>query len=219
MKAEHRKELETNALADRMGRLLQSARQTPQRSAVWYFITAVVAALVVVLAYRYWHTKKRDNSEAWVNYYLQGPHAKDVAENFADRPQGKAVKFDLYGQLLWETITQLGTDPKGRINRLRQLSGLFENLRDECEKEPILQAEAMYALAVIDETLAIEDRANLDSATERYKELKQKHGDTVYGKLAAERLKILEDETANRELRDLYQTLQIELKVDRKKGP
>ena len=43
MKAEHRKELETNVLADRMGRVVQKIRTRPQRRVVLYVVGGVVA--------------------------------------------------------------------------------------------------------------------------------------------------------------------------------
>ena len=53
MKAEHRKELETNVLANRMGRLLETAKQKPQRGTVMWILFGVAVLVVVFLVARW----------------------------------------------------------------------------------------------------------------------------------------------------------------------
>jgi len=52
MKAEHRKELETNALAERMGRVVQGMKQAPQKRTMLWMVLVAVAVVVVVAGAR-----------------------------------------------------------------------------------------------------------------------------------------------------------------------
>src|SRR5438128_2541081 len=47
MKAEHRKELETNILADKMGKFITGAKTGPSRGSVRYLVIAAVVVLAI----------------------------------------------------------------------------------------------------------------------------------------------------------------------------
>src|SRR5207249_11156878 len=51
MKAGHRKELQTNMLADSMGRLLQEIRARPQSASIVLWVLGVLAVVIVVVWY------------------------------------------------------------------------------------------------------------------------------------------------------------------------
>ena len=65
----------------------------------------------------------------------------------------------------------------------------------------------MYALAVIEETLAVENRSRLDSAKDLYEDVAKKHPDSAFGQLAAKRVDALTNDTTRKEITDLYQEL------------
>ena len=63
MKAEHRKELQTNALADRLGRLLQGVQSKPS-SGVVLFGGLIVLAVAILLGWRYYYTARARSRSA-----------------------------------------------------------------------------------------------------------------------------------------------------------
>src|SRR5437762_11293650 len=78
MKAEHRKQLHTNALADRMGKLVNTLKQKPQKRTVLYVILGLAAVLAVFIWYRYNTNKKLERSQLWV--WLDNGHGLFVNE-------------------------------------------------------------------------------------------------------------------------------------------
>ena len=60
MKAEHRKELQTNALADRMGRFFQRMKARPRKKSV--FLWFVVILVVVVAGGYLWVRSKKSSA-------------------------------------------------------------------------------------------------------------------------------------------------------------
>lgn len=217
MKAEHRKELATNALADRMGRLLEGVKQKPQRGTVFWIILGVAAAVVVFLAVRWYSVGKVENSEGWYAYYVSMFNGDDkaVLESHAEQMQGKAVRFDQNWAGMWTAIKKIGVDPKGAKELLTIVKRRYEQLKEECEGDPVLVPEAMYALAIIEETLAIEDRKHLDTAIDYYDEVAKKHPNSAYGQLAAKRLETLNSSEGRREVSQIYQDLQTLTRMDR----
>ena len=214
MKAEHRKELETNVLADRMGRLLENIKQKPERGTLFWVICGIVAVVVTFLVVRYYQVGKNENSDAWFAYYIGDKQA--IRELYGDKMPAKAFAFDRAWQDLWTAIARFGVDPKGAEQTLRDVSRMDQILEDECEGDPFLVPEAIYGMAVAEETLAIKDRNNLDRAIDYYKELVEKHSKSAYGKLARERLDILEEPDRSTEVREVYQDLQRLIRPDRK---
>jgi hypothetical protein len=210
MKAEHRKELETNVLADRMGRLLDTVKQKPQRGTVGWVILGVVVVVVVFLTVRWYRVQQVEKSDAWLDYYLL-PYTQDVRgllENNRDKMQGKAVRFDQASVILWDGITKLGADPGAR-EKLHSAKRIYTELREECEGDPALVPEAIYGQALAEESLAIEDRKHLDAAIDYYKELAdEKYRSTSFGKLAEKRLEILNDPTKLEEVSKIYQDIE-----------
>src|SRR5262249_39100901 len=60
MKAEHRKELQTNALADRLGRMLQGMKSRPQAAPVIFWVVA--GLLVVGIVGTIWYLRARSST-------------------------------------------------------------------------------------------------------------------------------------------------------------
>jgi hypothetical protein len=209
MKAEHRKELETNVLADRMGRLLDTVKQKPQRGTVGWVVLGVVVMVVVFLTVRWYRMQQVERSDAWFDYYLVQitGDIRGLLESHRDRVPGKAVRFHLAADQLWDGVTKIGADP-GWKEKLQTAQKTFADLREECEGDPVLVPEAMYGEALAEEALALEDRKHLDRAIDSYKEIVEKHSKSVYATLAEKRLDILNDPDKRREVSDIYHMLQ-----------
>lgn len=207
MKAEHRKELETNVLADRLGRVVTNLKQGPQRGTALYVVLGILVAALVFFSVRWYRVTEDENSVAWLS--LEAGEHKSLQENFPQSKPATAVRFQLAWFLMWETgIKKLGADQKGALESLQEARIRYEELKKEVAGDPVLEPEAMYCLAQIEETMAVQDpRKHLENAAEMYQELAKAHPKSAYGQLAEKRAEILNDETKRAEVARLYQDL------------
>ena len=213
MKAEHRKELETNVLADRMGRLLATAKQKPRGGTVLWILLGMVVLVVVFLSMRWYSVGKSENSDGWYALYVND--YKGLQESYLDKLQGQALRFDIAWEQLWGSIRKLGADPNGAKADLLKAKQQYDTLRKECEGDPVLVPEAIYGLAVIEETLALDDRSHLNKAIEYYEDVSKQFRQSAYGQLAAKRLETLNSEEGRREVNEIYQDLSNLIRMDR----
>ena|SRR5579862_772681 len=193
MKAEHRKELQTNALADLLGRTVRKARSGPSFSWFWAFIVLIILGVGV----GYWwisKNKARENAEAWARLdYNDRESLKELATEYKDTKQGQAARFTMAFGYLWDGIRLLGTGEsrlvQGGVEYLQGAKQIFEQLADECKDDNELLAEAKYHLAVAQESLAGFDIKLLEDARKNYEELtKGDLASTPYGVLAKKRM-------------------------------
>lgn len=234
MKAEHRKELETNVLADRMGRALEGLKSKPQRGTMFIVVVGIVAVAVAFFGMRWYRMSKSENSEAWYLCYrffefadgtsqdsLQAARElqKHIEESHGDKAQGRFTRMQFNHRDTWYGILLLGADPKGSRSRLNRASAVYEEILKQSEDDPVLAPEAMYGMAIIEETLAIDDRKHLDRAMEMYEDLtkNKEYAKSAYAKLAEHRLETLRDDSRRREVNDVYMDLQRMMRFDLKK--
>lgn len=68
MKAEHRKQLETNTLADTLGKIIQSVKHGFNRNA-WIVVGVIVAGFVLFLIWREFSARsQRSNASLWYKW-------------------------------------------------------------------------------------------------------------------------------------------------------
>jgi hypothetical protein len=226
MKAEHRKELQTNTLADMLGRTVRKVRSTSQ---VPWVKVAVVVAVAGGIGLFVWlrANKARTNSELWteVDAGTITVLAKLSEKDYQDTNQGKAARFQLAFELLWnQGIKMMGYNPKyaqsGIIKGLTEYEKMIEE--KEVKGDPVLEPEAMYNVAVGYETLTAFDAPiggpnRLDEALKKYQEL-AKHSDygkTAYGLQAQKRAAQLSDPAQRDEILRFYQELGTRTKIGR----
>ena len=236
MKAEHRKELETNILADRMGRLVQRVKTKPQRRTVLYFVLVLVLLIAGLVYYRLRVGHTQQNAQHWWQLYVAPkPWVEEMAgvavvnegqrkgrtlvDNTEFGKAGKAARMQLARFFLWEQgVRDLGGVTGGTATRaminIGNAEELYKTAIDEKPDDPLLLAEAYYGMAVIQETRALQDTAYLKKAVTAYKILLQdEFSKTGYAELAKNRLKILEDKKLNDELVNVCRELQRELRI------
>src|ERR1700733_10964809 len=95
MKAEHRKELQTNTLADMLGRTVRKARSGGGLS--WFKVFLVLFVGAVVLGF-FWvrSNKARENAEAWAKIeYNDGKSLEELVSDLRDTKQGQAARFTI----------------------------------------------------------------------------------------------------------------------------
>ena len=234
MKAEHRKELQTNALADRMGKLVQRVKTRPSGLTALYVILALVVGIALFLfVYRFPNIRAKSDSDLWVefedgaqpyiNKLVEGPDwirlSKTAVkeDQYGKTPQGKAARMQNAWYFLWEMgIKILAADPEFALQNVRRAERMYLVLAKDNLDDPVYMPEALYNLAVIEETLAVQDKGDgkdrarqLTSAARMYEELAEKYKDSAHGKMAAERALLLKKDSATyKEISSFYQDFQ-----------
>jgi hypothetical protein len=154
MKAEHRKELQTNVLADRMGRLVQGMRSGGQStSAVAWFL--IVLAVGVFLAW-YFASGPSAQSAAWVKLY-EDTNPEDL-ENAAKSEPGtlpwRTAQFQQARIALQEGLENIYSERRSTaIKDLVNARRLYEELRPQCVDAPLLVQETLLGEAKAEEGL------------------------------------------------------------------
>jgi hypothetical protein len=216
MKAEHRKELETNSLAEGVGKLIQQVKKPKDRSLVIYLVIAVVVVGLLSLYALVRSRRVEQGAEYWL--YLdnggRGLLSELMKESNAETNQGKSARLQFAWIKFWENgVKSIGSEPD---NAMRMLDGLvkeYRELADSCKGDPVFEPEALYAMAVIEETRAIQDRRQLDVALQKYKDLAKDHPKSAHGIEAAKRVEVLEDPRKRAEIVQFYQDMQQSLRV------
>ncbi|MCS6851808.1 MAG: hypothetical protein NZ700_11640 [Gemmataceae bacterium] len=187
MKAEHRKELETNTLADQLGRWLQQARGAFSGAGWWFW----GALALVVLAIVGWHLWSRSSlsrrSALWTREDQAASQAQiEELEKLAAEHRGTAAariaQFQIARYRLQQGLGSLGSPGQRRIEgaqSVEQARDLYLSLIPQCSDMPLLAQEAMMGAAKAEEALigvpkggdSREPRATLAEAIRRYEEL------------------------------------------------
>jgi hypothetical protein len=211
MKAEHRKELETNALADRVGRVVQGMKQAPQKRTVLWMLLAGVAVIIVLFFWRRGVQQAEDNSKYWMVFADGfGPNLQQLVKEEPQSNQAKAVEYESNYAILRDMLRFLATEPKLVLANLDTIELRYRELAKLCQDDKVLLPEALFAQAVIEETRIIKDDDKWKAALTAYKEVAEKHKDSAFGKLAAKRVEILENSDKRLELLNVYRDLRIE---------
>jgi hypothetical protein len=220
MKAEHRHQLHTNALADRVGRLFQGMRSAPKSTStlIWVFVFLVLATFAV------WQytagATMRDRSDLWtkVDDATHSPAAsagelQAIAKNNPGTIAARTAQFELARWKLQQGLQSVAGDDRNRaLPLLKDARQLYNAVMPDCFDVPLLAQEAMMGRAIAEESLAgIPDQAdgadtpgaekpdqtreyvgNLQRASEYYRELGKKYPDSILGRRADQRVKDLE---------------------------
>jgi hypothetical protein len=213
MKAEHRKELQTNALADRMGRMIQRMKTRPKRGTVvtWLLIALLVGAVVLF----FWSRRNRstENAQKWI--LLEAADLRTLANELGDEPstpQGKAARFQIAWRSLWnEGVRAVGVAPGFAMERVTVAQRLYRALAEETKDDPVLGPEALYGVAVAEEALAVEAKDTDDQihkAEKRYKDVVDKFPTSARGKAAKKRYDELKDNDKRIEIVRFYNRME-----------
>jgi hypothetical protein len=212
MKAEQRKELETNTLADRMGQLMKRVQVGERRTFLYWFGAVALAFVAAYLGYRYYIGGREARSEQWLMLYDGSAESLSrLAEKHGDTFAGKAARFQLAWFFFWDKgVKSTGADQRGAMNSIQQARKLYQELADACKDDPVFEPQALLGQAVCLESLAAEDVGVLKTAKLKYNELIQmeKYNYTAEVKFAQERYKVLNDATESKKLASQYEDLQ-----------
>ncbi len=219
MKAEQRKELETNILADKMGRVVERVKASPRRAVTIYFVLAGIVVVGLVFAYRWYRQSVQDTALNWVAFD-DGPRyaVESLAEKEGDTPVGKAARFQLAWYGYWDYgIKRLGVDAPGALKAISASGRAYRELLAISKDDSVFEPQAMLGVAVCEEALAVQDRLRLDKAVTLYDELAkhEKYKDTAEGRFAQGRLELLRDKNGKvrAEASNTYAELQAALRI------
>jgi hypothetical protein len=193
MKAEERKELETNVLADRVGKIVERVKGGPSRRAVvWVLLIAVVG----VGFFLWWRNRGIERGELAKGWLYLGmsqyvPDQKEAATYFQSamsRPFDKQKSGQAaIMQIIWAKsqdyergfhVSDDAVRVTGSLIQVGNIARELDKFQDMCKDDPSLHPETLYHLAV-----ALEYRSVLDHVD--YAKLK-KAAPTIFERLGAE---------------------------------
>ncbi len=216
MKAEHRKELQTNALADGVGRFIQNVKAGPSRSGL--VVVVLIALLVLaVFGWRHFAAVRRERvSDLWrqvdeVDRQLAAAEdmpsletaLKEIdqtAGGHQDTWAGRTLRFQKARTLLRLGLERLYAErdrPKA-LEQVKEAADLYEQLAERSADVPALHQEALMMIAKARESLG-----DVEAALSKYRELAGRYPNSAQGKEAAQRVKFL-DVADNRERADKF---------------
>jgi hypothetical protein len=221
MKAEHRKELQTNSLADFLGRTVRTVRGGGTGFSWFKVMVVVLLVCGVAMFFVMRNNRARTNAELWekLDENTQGK-LEDLAKEYKDTKQGQAARFTLAYGKLWDGIRFLGaSDPQfmqhagGLIDEAMQM---LDALAQECKDDPERLAEAKYHMAVAKESAAVFKISFLDDAKKEWEDLATGTlAKTAYGQLAAKRHEQLNNPTSYAAISTFYKEFKVQLQKAR----
>lgn len=165
MKAEHRKELQTNLLADRLGRLVKGVRSGPlsMGAIVW---TVIILVALVGAIWLFNRGGSSSGSDAWVR--LDGNEDPAALQRIADdhpgTSVGRAARLERARILLAHGLAGICPDDRATpedktkerdraIQDLEDTRDVFRTLASEAGSDPLLAQEAFVGAAKAEEAL------------------------------------------------------------------
>lgn len=217
MKADHRKELQTNWLADSLGNALHQAKEGPSPKVYLYGGLAVL--VVVLVGFFYWYSTRSKDSDAlrwqqWnqVTQTTTSNLSEDEKKKLLEQYAGKSPDWVERLHALEKFEADNAGTPQARLARFQQARMLLENTeaiastlltiqrrttltciakgRDLYER---LSGESADVPALAEEALfnagkANEDLGDFDRAKKHYERLKKEYPKSLYGPAAEKAL-------------------------------
>jgi hypothetical protein len=200
MKAEHRKELHTNALAEHLGKFIEGVKAGPKPSSVVLW-GLVILAVGVFIAWHYWAgARSATDSALWVK--LDGTNNVEALQALSNENRGTAparvARFQEARALYQQGIQALCYKPKDARQDLEKAGELYGQLAQECADEPLLAQEALLGGAKAAESLG-----ELNRARELYQRLASAYPKSFQGEAAAKRAEALQNQAVEAFYQDL----------------
>jgi hypothetical protein len=211
MKAQQRKEMHTNALADWLGRFVQMVQHTREGPSTTVLVVGVVfvaiAAGVVGWVWYDRHSKLQTSAE---NRDLDQAQTREDYKKIADAhpntPAGRVARVQLARLSLKDGLDQLyasnADDRTHARANLEEAKKYYGGLVRDCQDSPVLVQECLMGEAKAQESLG-----DLDGALATYRSLITQHKDSFLAQEADEHVKFLENPENRKKLETFYQDL------------
>ncbi len=166
MKAEHRKELHTNYLADKLGKMFTQTKSSSM--AIWVILGLVV---LVVVVYFIWTGRAQDrNTNAWMDYRNTAGGTVEVLQQAANRQKGtsaeRAIKLTLSDRAYEDGYEGLFKSPMEAAKSFEEVIKVADELEKSLGNCRELGLRALSAKAK-----AFESLGKLDDALRCYHEV------------------------------------------------
>ncbi|MBM3993602.1 MAG: hypothetical protein FJ303_05550 [Planctomycetes bacterium] len=224
MKAEERKELETNVLADKMGQVVEKGKEVPGSTFLTAALVAVGILIAVWIGWRWYVNRTTETSLQWMLLYDGSEAAIRQIAKDEESAAGKAARLQFAWLIYWDGgIKALGNPLENAkaITFIQAAAQEYDKIADLCKDDssPMFRLQAMLGKAVALETLAVQDRKFLKDAASAYDEIVKEYGkskedskeakeDYAEVAFAKARLDIMKDSKKEQDLRALYGELQ-----------
>jgi tetratricopeptide (TPR) repeat protein len=221
MKAEHRHELKTNALADSMGRWLQGLKTGPSRHSLIVWGLVALAVVIGLTAYFLVKSNREAGSALWVKVDDAGRRLDDAADfdqvqaalkdfqktadDHAGTLQARVLRFDRARTLFRQGLERLYAEHDKAVSDVKEARDIYAALAKETDGDKntaVLHQEALMSVAKADETLG-----NLDEALKGYEQVASRYPNSAIGKAAEGRAAYLKDENNRTRVKELYARL------------
>jgi hypothetical protein len=202
MKAEHRKELQTNVLAEQLARAYESLKQGPSRTTL-YWIGGAVAVVAVVLLFRWFMSSSAEvASDRWktLDEVVFAEQLDNVLEKgtLKDTPQGRLARYKEARLNLSQGLRELGFSRDLGRKHVEEATKAYEDLARKRERVDLLYQEALWGAAKGHEALG-----DLAEARKYYAQLSKEFPTSALGKDAAAAIDRLADTKNQADLEEL----------------
>lgn len=189
MKAEHRKELQTNTLSATLASWLESLRAGPTTGSIIVWAFLLIAIVCSVGLWYYTKTSRETRSALWtkVENATSPKELLEIAEANPGTAAARAARFESarmqLRQGLEKILSNLDVEREEAWKDVKAAEEEYGKLATEFTDSPVLVQEALFGLAK-----AREGQGNIDGALEAYERLTKKYGETPLGKIATEEM-------------------------------
>jgi hypothetical protein len=217
MKAEERRHLKENELAERLGRWWRTlASGSTLNTIIW---GVILVGLALGIGWRYYSASRfRGTSAEWtaVEDAATADELREIIKSHAGTAAARIAKFHLTRFQMNEALARVagtgGAERTKAADELVDVRDRYAELAKE-SKEPELVQEALMGVAKAEEVLAAvpkadnpkQPRGSLDEAEKAYKELAKRYPESYFGKQAAKRAEELTDHKS--QIRGFYDGL------------
>ena len=136
MKAEQRKELETNTLADKMGQVVQRVKTSPRRTFMIYGLVLAAVIAASYLGWQWYKSRNVDTSENWVHLYDGSQRSIGKLAEEPESNVGKAARFQIAWFQYWELgVKQLGRQKELALKSIKNSEKIYGQLAEQCKDD------------------------------------------------------------------------------------
>lgn len=204
MKAQHRKELQTNVLAAQITRVVEGVKSRPNnRTLVIAGVVVGIIALVVGWVYMSGRSRAKE-SGYWMSLYdaVSTQAVADVANEARGSEAGLTAEFREARVALREGLEGLAAprEQKAAAEKIRRAGELYEKLTQRRDVPPVLAQEALLNAGKAKESLG-----DLEGALSWYEKAASTYPKSEAGKQAADRAEKIKSQRA--QVKDFYNKL------------
>jgi hypothetical protein len=211
MKAQQRKELHTNALADwlgRFGQTLQTVKEGP--STMVLVVGGVLLAIACGVVGWMWYDRHAKQQTSAENRDLEQAQSREdykkIADAHSNTPAGRVARLQLARLALNDGLDQLyassADDREQARKSLEEAKNYYATLARDFRDAPLLVQESLMGQAKAQESLG-----DLDGALATYRSLVTQQKDSAIVREAQERVKFLEDPDNRKKLVEFNEKL------------